>query len=62
MTNKTKPPQKSHRSKPVQENYTNLRKYFKVVKTCSACKKEYGCDIKKDNGLCPKCCIVFGIK
>jgi hypothetical protein len=31
-------------------------KYKKVCKR-ESCKKEYGCDTPKDNGLCPLCSL-----
>jgi rRNA maturation endonuclease Nob1 len=34
-----------------------LEKYYKFIKICVLCKKEYGVDkkYKKDNKLCPIC-------
>ena len=33
--------------------------HYKYIKTCKreSCKKEYGCDTPKDNGLCPICSL-----
>lgn len=38
------------------KNRTNLEKYFKQVRVCKICKREYGLDDKDDyNNVCPVC-------
>jgi len=36
---------------------TNLKEYYKFVRTCSHCKKQYGSDFKKEEylNICSKC-------
>lgn len=28
---------------------------YSKYKICIGCKRNYGCDFKKDNGFCPRC-------
>ena len=37
------------------ENRTDLHLYYKKVKICSRCKKEFGCDSLKNSNFCPAC-------
>jgi len=41
----------------MKENRTNLKKYYKRVKTCCSCKKLYGSDCvnETEDKICPSC-------
>ena len=33
----------------------DLKEFYDTIAICKICKREYGLDKKKDNGLCPIC-------
>lgn len=42
----------------VKNRRKDLKKYYKEVKVCILCKKEYGNDYgKSENKICPECLI-----
>jgi len=44
------------------EHRENLNKYYRFVKNCKLCKREYGLDSKlekKGDGICPICMHKF---
>lgn len=40
-----------------ERKYINkgINLYFKKIVSCRACKREFGSDLKQDDGLCPIC-------